>query len=55
MRIIKGSLVVFLFYSLMVFVSAGLAQGNDTGTSSTAIDGGNTMKATRKKQTVKRI
>ncbi|BBO18640.1 protein metal binding site [Candidatus Brocadia pituitae] len=52
MRIIKGSLVVFLFYSLMVLVSTGLAQGNDTGTSSTAIDGGNTMKATKKKQAV---
>lgn len=52
MCIIKDSLVVFLFYSLMVLVSAGLALGNETGTSSTTIDGGNTMKATRKKQTV---
>ena len=52
MRTIKGSLVVLLFYSLVVFVSTDFVQGNDTGTSSSIVHGRNASKVTKKKQTV---
>src|SRR5574337_1187269 len=54
MHTIKGGLVVLLFYSLVVFVfvSTGLAQGNDTGTSSAIVHGRNAIKVTKKKHTV---
>ena len=54
MRTIKGSLVVLLFYSLVVFVfvSTDFVQGNDTGTSSSIVHDRNAIKVTNKKQTV---
>ena len=52
MRTIKGSLVVLLFCSLVVFVSTDLVQGNDTGTSSSFAHDRNTVEVANEKQTV---
>ena len=55
MRTITGSLVVLLFYSLVVFVfvSTDPVLGNDTGTSSSIVRDRNASKVTNKKQTVR--
>ena len=55
MRTIKGSLVVLLFYSLVVFVfvSTDFVQGNDTGISGSIVhDSKDVIEVTNKKQTV---